>query len=335
MKHSIGLVLAGGGAKGAYQAGALTYLAERGFEPHVIAGTSIGALNGAVLASHYSFVQGVNALSQLWDDLGNAQIIRPNTGSIARTLSYVTQTTIPHFSEWVVDCLQGMGFLSSHHTIFDPKPIEYFLQNAVNLEQLRQGLELWITVFPSLNIPGIDYDLLMVGMDILRAKTGTKVDWLCAQDFEDDNTLFNLLLASAAIPLVFPQREVNGQFYVDGGLVDNIPFGALTAKGCTHVIVIHLDNGEIWNRYDFPEQTIIEIRPEKTINHSDIPIWGAISTILDFSADYIAELKARGYEDAKRCLEPILQSFQVIGQQRQTHNSLVYSTLELLNDYPL
>lgn len=335
MKPSIGLVLAGGGAKGAYQAGALTYLAEMGFEPQVIAGTSIGALNGAVLASHSSFFQGVNALNQLWDDLGNAQIIKPNRGGIARSLSYVTQTTIPHFSEWAVNCLQNMGFLSDSHAIFDPEPIEYFLQKAVNLEKLRQGLELWITVFPSLNIPGINYDLLMVGMDIIRAKTGTKVDWLCAQDFEDDYTLFNLLLASAAIPLIFPQREVNGQFYVDGGLVDNIPFGILAAKGCTHAIVIHLDNGEIWNRHDFPEQTIIEIRPEKKINHSDIPIWGAISTILDFSSDYIAELKNRGYEDAKRCLEPILQSFQSTGQQRQTHNFLVYSTLELLSDSPL
>ncbi|MEA5536977.1 patatin-like phospholipase family protein [Crocosphaera sp. XPORK-15E] len=333
--NSIGLVLVGGGAKGAYQAGALTYLAEIGFEPQVIAGTSIGALNGAVLASHASFFQGVNALNQLWEDLGNAQIIKPNIGGIARNLSYVSKTTIPHFNEWIVDYLQGMGFLSDSHTIFDPEPIEYFLKNAINFEQIRQGLELWVTVFPALDIPGIDYDLLMVGLDIIRAKTGTQVHWLCAQDFYDNDTLFNLLLASAAIPLMFPQREVNGQFYVDGALVDNIPFGVLAAKGCTHGIVIHLDNGEIWNRHDFPEQTIIEIRPYKKINHSDIPIWGAMSSILDFSVDYIAELKYRGYKDAKRCLKPILQSFKLIGQQRQTNNSLVSSTFNLLNDSPL
>jgi NTE family protein len=45
----VGLVLVGGGAKGAYQAGALKYLAEEtAIEPQIIAGTSIGALNGAV-----------------------------------------------------------------------------------------------------------------------------------------------------------------------------------------------------------------------------------------------------------------------------------------------
>lgn len=43
----LGLVLTGGGAKGAYQVGALQYIAELGLEPQIIAGTSIGALNGA------------------------------------------------------------------------------------------------------------------------------------------------------------------------------------------------------------------------------------------------------------------------------------------------
>ena len=44
-----GLVLAGGGAKGAYQVGALKYIAELGIVPQIIADTSIGALNGAIL----------------------------------------------------------------------------------------------------------------------------------------------------------------------------------------------------------------------------------------------------------------------------------------------
>ena len=44
------IVLTGGGAKGSYQAGALKYLAELGLEPQILVGTSIGALNGAVLS---------------------------------------------------------------------------------------------------------------------------------------------------------------------------------------------------------------------------------------------------------------------------------------------
>ncbi len=64
---TVGLVLVGGGAKGAYQAGALRYLAELDFSPHIIAGTSIGALNGAVLAANKPLKQAVQRLDELWD----------------------------------------------------------------------------------------------------------------------------------------------------------------------------------------------------------------------------------------------------------------------------
>jgi NTE family protein len=332
----VGLVLVGGGAKGAYQAGALKYLAEEtAIEPQIIAGTSIGALNGAVLAAHPPFERGVRRLNELWERLGYEQILRPNTGTVLRTLSYAAQTLVPTFQKWSLDLLMQLQLLPDSTAIFDPEPIERLLREAVDLADLRQGVELWVTVFPALKIPGIDYDLVMNLVDLIRARTGTKAQWLCAQNFQDDETLYNLLLASAAIPLAFPQREVNGQFYVDGALGDNIPLGALAARGCTHAIVIHLGNGETWNRHDFAQQTIIEIRPEQPINTFDTPILGSVSSLLDFSAERITELKKRGYEDARRCLEPVIATFRSVQAQRQSHNSLMSSTQQLLNDFPL
>jgi len=50
-KNKLGIVLSGGGAKGAYEVGFLKYLAEEGIQADAIAGTSIGALNGAIYAS--------------------------------------------------------------------------------------------------------------------------------------------------------------------------------------------------------------------------------------------------------------------------------------------
>ncbi|MBS9386020.1 MAG: patatin-like phospholipase family protein [Dolichospermum sp. BR01] len=64
-KIKLGLVLAGGGAKGAYKSGVVKYLAEIDFAPLMIAGTSIGALNGAILASGTSFKQSSDRL-QSW-----------------------------------------------------------------------------------------------------------------------------------------------------------------------------------------------------------------------------------------------------------------------------
>ncbi|PPJ61736.1 hypothetical protein CUN59_19305 [Cuspidothrix issatschenkoi CHARLIE-1] len=62
---------------------------------------------------------------------------------------------------------------------------------------------------------------------------------------------------------------------------------------------------------------------------------GLIDSWLDFSYERITELKQRGYEDAKRCLNPIIQTLTSVKQQRQTHNKLVNSTQQLLNDPPL
>jgi NTE family protein len=329
---TFGLVLTGGGAKGAYQAGALKYIAELGLVPHIIAGTSIGALNGAVLSSYRPFPQAVQHLNQFWEELADAKILRPNTGTILRTLSYTAQTFMPTFREWMLHFLIEQGLLKDSTTIFDPAPIEKLLREKIHSNNLRNGIELWVTVFPSLKIPGLGYDWLV---DFVRARTGTDAHWLCVQDFKDDETLYNLLLASAALPLAFPSREVNGKSYVDGGLADNVPLKALAARGCTHAIIIHLNNGVTWNRHDFPKQTIIEIRPEQPINKSEMPIIGLIDSWLDFSFERITELKQGGYEDAKRCLNPIIESFRIIQEQRQTHDKLVNSTQQLLNDPPL
>ena len=326
-----GLVLTGGGAKGAYQAGALKYLAELGLEPQIIAGSSIGALNGAVLSSHQPFEQGVRRLNELWTQLGQAPILRPNTGKVLPVFSYAAQTFVPTLREWVLDFLVQFGLLKDRTTIFDPAPIEQLLRLAVNPAELRRGIELWVTVFPSLKIPGLGYDWLI---DFVRAKTGTDAHWLCAQDFTDDATLYNLLLASAALPKAFPSREINGRFYVDGALADNVPLRPLAKRGCTHVIVIHLENGSVSHRHDFP-QTIIEIRPEQLINQSDTPLLGSVSSLLDFNAKRLAELKTHGYQDARRCLEPLIQTFRAVKDQRQSHDSLLTSTQWLLNDSPL
>lgn len=331
----LGLVLAGGGAKGAYHVGALQYLAELGFSPHIIAGTSIGALNGAVLASEQPFNQAVRRLSTLWDQLGRAEILRPNSGAVLPVLSYAAQTLVPTFSTWSMNFLVEQQLLRRHTAIFDPEPIERLLQEAVNLKNLQDGTELWVTVFPSLHIPGLKYDWLMGLIDLLRAQTGTSAHWLRAQDCKDEGTLYSLLLASAAIPLAFPKRTVNGQHYVDGGLADNVPLRALSKQGCTHAIVIHLQNGSTWNRHNFPQQTVIEIRPQQPIDKFDTPVLGDISALLDFSSDRITELKQRGYEDARRCMEPIIHTFQVTTDSRSQLDSLVESTQRLVNDLPL
>lgn len=57
--------------------------------------------------------------------------------------------------------------------------------------------------------------------------------------------------------------------------------------------------------------------------------------LLDFSSDRIYELQQRGYEDAERCLQPIIQTLIATKNQRHTHDALADSTQMLLTDLPL
>ncbi len=331
-----GLVLAGGGAKGAYQAGALRYLAEIGFVPHVIAGTSIGALNGAVLASYQPFSQAVRELNLLWSELGESNILRIHPGVIGALATKTASYFFSQYNDWVNAFLRMQGMLNAPDSLFDVAPIERVLRKAVKPSVIKHGIELWATVFPSLHLPKIEYDVLIsAALDFARAFSGVKAEWLRVQDCQHDEAIYKLLLASAAIPLAFPKQMIEGQPYVDGGLADNIPFGALARQGCTHVLVIHLSNGVSWNRYAFPEQTIIEIRPEHPMLKNHIPGVGLAQSIIDFSPQRIAELKENGYDDAQRCVEKIRHLIEIVTEQRIAINRLNASTNRLSNDPPL
>lgn len=334
--HKVGLVLTGGGAKGAYQVGALKYLAQMNFEPEIITATSIGALHGAILCSYSSLVEGVNHLEQIWQQLEDIEIIKPNSNAIIKTLAYTTKTLNPNFTQWAIKFLENMGIITNHNSIFDPQPLEDLIYDNINFEQiLTTNRELWVKVFPAWKIPGIDYDLIFNLMDLFRAKTGVKSEWLKLQDCQDIDTVYNLLFASAAIPLAFGQKSVNGKFYSDGSLDGEIPIKPLIDQGCTHIIIIHLRNGAIFDRSDYPEQTIIEIRPKEIINNSNVLIMGDLSSLFDFSANRIKQLKDQGYQDAKKYLNNIITGIKIKSEQKIVNNNLINSTHKLLNDLPL
>ena len=326
-RTDIGLVLVGGGAKGAYQAGALRYLNEVGFVPHAIAGTSIGALNGAVLASHRSFTEGVERLDALWTRIAQQGILQLNPGSI------IDQA----FEQ--VDHVFNVQPLLNAISVFDIRPIEMLLREAVKIPVLRSGIPLWVTIFPALK--RLSATLRRRGININQlpithrenAKTGAL--WVRIQDLDEDQ-IHNALLASAAIPLIFPVRRVAGGFFVDGGFGDNTPLGALTPDVCRKVCVIHLSDGSTWSRHDFPNQTVIEIRPEEPFSRSTT-VLADLYNLLDFSHDRIMELRIRGYRDARRCWQDITRAENAVGMLRKARQEgmLLIDDLHAEHQYPL
>lgn len=73
-----GLVLSGGGAVGAYQAGVVKALAECGTQISMVSGASIGAFNGAIIAASPDLSEAAVRLEALWDHLGNNQVLSVN-----------------------------------------------------------------------------------------------------------------------------------------------------------------------------------------------------------------------------------------------------------------
>jgi NTE family protein len=304
MKHKqttnqprFGLVLVGGGAKGAYQAGALKYLSEKlKFIPDIIAGTSIGALNGSILASYQSFPEAVNKLNDIWD----TKIDKSKILEIDRLFPLKT-------------------------AIFKPEFIEELLRTNVEANALRNGIELWVTVFPSIKIPnfGIGTTLISTLGNVLSAMAEKKPHWHSAKNIADEQDLYNLILASAAIPVAFPARTVEGQLYCDGFLGDNIPVKPLAIRGCKYVIVIHLSSEEIFDSSNFSDTAIIEIRPRKPTTKSGTPIIGSLSSVLDFSPKRIAELKQCGEEDAQYFLEYIFDKLKIWKEWHESHEKML------------
>ncbi len=307
----VGLVLVGGGAKGAYQVGALRYLCEAEIFPRSIAGTSIGALNGAVLASHRSFHEGVARLDALWLEVTEHEILQPNLGSIVEVVEEAPIPPLARAAERVGRFLDEQRLLDAL-AVFDIRPIKRLMHNAVDMSALRTGVPLWVTIFPALSFLRINSAVLPASH---RANRTTGALWVRVQDLDSDEEIRNALMASAAIPFIFPVRRVAGGFFVDGGLGDNVPLGALAQDGCPGVVVIHLSDGSSWSRHAFPEQTIIEIRPEQAFNRSTAPLAG-LESLLDFSRERVLELRERGYRDAKRCVDDVRRARAAMSRLR-------------------
>jgi predicted acylesterase/phospholipase RssA/GTPase SAR1 family protein len=113
-------------------------------------------------------------------------------------------------------------------------------------------------------------------------------------DFYDIELKKRVLLASAAIPIVFESVNIDGEWFVDGGANgDNIPVKPLERKPLDCIIVIHLsDNPAIVHSY---KGSVIEVFPS-------VDLGGFIDGTLDFSSDSIAKRMKQGYLDAKNVL---------------------------------
>jgi NTE family protein len=180
-------VLAGGASLGAIQAGMVDALAEAGIQPDLIIGSSVGALNGAWLASN-PWPEGTRTLGDVWMSVRRRDVFPISPVRIVRGLA---------------------GRID--HTV-SPAALSRWLSVRAPFFQLEQAA-----------IP-----LHVVATDLLK---GTPVVISTGDAVE-------ALLASAAIPGVFPPVQINGRWLVDGGLVANTPVSQAVDLGADVVYLL-------------------------------------------------------------------------------------------------
>jgi NTE family protein len=237
-REQIALVLAGGGARGAYEAGALAALAPalaaRGQTPTIVVGTSIGALNGSFLAAraHEPFETATAAAVAMWRELGWCDALRPlaSLPELGRLLGAGAM-----FAD-----VPGAGVSA----LLDPSPLRGTLERRVAFEQIERNVDdgtlsaaaVVATAYASTRSVVFHHGGPQPGLDPLHA-----IDY-AATPLEPAH-----VLASAAIPGAFPAIEIHRPptvtgWYGDGGVRLNAPLSPAITLGADRVVVIGLNS---------------------------------------------------------------------------------------------
>ena len=228
------LVLQGGGALGAYQAGVYEGLHEAGIRPNWIAGISIGALNAAVIAGSpegerierlRSFWETICGVPVDWPDapdliagLPFAMSFRPmQNGAAAMRALFAGQNGFfkPRFPPPYLSPFSGDPATS----FYDTAPLKATLERLVDFERLNSGET-------------------RVSVAAVNVRTGNLVYF----DNAERRLRAEHFMASGALPPGFPAVEIDGEYYWDGGVVSNTPLARiLTAEPRRDTLTFQVD----------------------------------------------------------------------------------------------
>lgn len=219
-----GIVLSGGGARGAYEAGVLTVVLERlaalpGAGLEFICGTSVGAATGAWLAGALGETQGAaRALSDLWTDLELGHVLRLGAGELSQLPKLLLGGSEPA-------------------GLFDGRRLAAAVGKGVRWAQIGQNLAAGrfgaLTVTATEIASGRPTVFVQRRPDVPRPERLGRSVVVCDAEMGPAH-----VLASASIPLLFPSVSVDGQLYCDGGLRLNTPLGPAIRLGARRVLVI-------------------------------------------------------------------------------------------------
>ena len=243
MADRCGLVLAGGGARGAYEVGVLYYIYVDGpaelreaADFRVLCGTSIGALNVSALAASIDQpTVGMRHLAELWRDLKLDQILDVGVSGIVGLPGWL------------------LGRNKGRESIFPGEPVEKIIDNAIDWNRIHINLGEGL-----LDAVSISCTQVPTGKTVIFYETRDGRPRQFSRDPHVKPVYARLgpahARASAAIPFVFPAVPIAGIPYADGGLRQNTPLTPALRLGSKRLLVVGLGHDkEMDDAKDMPE----------------------------------------------------------------------------------
>ena len=252
-----GLVLSGGGARAAYQVGVLHQLAkwfeqenkrEFDFPFKILCGTSAGAINAAALAcAGRNFYQSTDRMLKVWENFSSDQVFRSDSLGIIRT-----------GARWLSALSIGWMLRKRPKCLLDNSPLSHLMHELLHFRRLDEALE--NGTIHALAVTASSYSS---GRSVTFFQTQKAIEsWARTQRVAlPDRITVEHLLASAAIPFVFPAVKLNieGQMehFGDGSIRQLAPISPAIHLGANRVMVIgssqsdkdHTQRVEIQNAY--------------------------------------------------------------------------------------
>jgi NTE family protein len=335
----VALNLSGGGARAAYQVGVLQAVCEivpsRSTNPFpIICGTSAGAVNAAVLAAHaLDFANGVRNLAQVWENLSPDQVYRTDSSGVRATAA-----------RWLKALMPGTVREQYPMSLLDNAPLSGLLMRAIRFDAIRECI-----AAGSLRALGITASGYTSGLPVTFFQgVNTLEPWVRARRLGVAARIApEHLMASAAIPFIFPAVKIGEEFFGDGAMRQVAPMTPALHLGAHRILVISagrmtrmaapqdsahislaqiaghainsifLDNVEAdLERVELVNK-LIELVPAEALVESGIALRRVEIVIISPSSD-IEEIAARHAEDLPRSMR-----FLFGGTERMRQNGAV------------
>jgi len=230
----LGLVLPGGGARAAYQVGVLRAIADllpaRATNPFpVITGTSAGAVNATAIAVHGErFRVAVGNLERVWRNFQVNQVFRSDTASMLRSGLH-----------WLLAMMSGGWLLPPPKSLFDNSPLRELLKTQFDFNGVRRAIN--AGQLDALSISAAGY-ISARSMSFYEAKPGSAPWSRLRRAGEPAILSLDHLMASVAVPFLFPPVLMEDEYFGDGSMRQASPFSSAIHLGADRLLVIGTRN---------------------------------------------------------------------------------------------